>query len=807
MDNTTYKVFLQKTVFFIFSCLLGIGSLYANETDNGGIIKGIVRTSDNKPAPAVSVQLKGTRKNTLTDDQGVFTLRNVNPGTYTVEVSLIGYETVTQTVTVEKGQTITVDLQLNLSEKKLSEVVITGNHNRLTRSRSEYVAKLPLKNIENPQVYSVISGNLIKEQVVTSYDDALKNAPGLGKLWSSTGRGGDGAGYYSLRGFAVQPTLVNGLPGLTNGGLDVANVERIEVVRGPSGTLFGGTVISYGGLINTITKRPYEHFGGEISYTGGSYGLNRFTADINTPLDKDGKVLLRVNGAYHDEQSFQDAGFRKTRFIAPALTYKATDRLTFLLNAEFLDAEGTNPTMLFFDRSTELHRKSLEELGYDKKRSYTSNNLTIKTPTTTLQAQMRYKLSDRWTSQTVVSRSTAKSQGYYSYLYESSQYVPGYPDIPSVFSRYVNDQNATTTTTDIQQNFLGDFMIGSMRNRVVVGLDYFNSNTINNSTGYVGNGAVIIGLDDTGILSREHMDSLLQGATVTNSNVTQEVYSAYISDVFNFTPQLSAMASLRVDHFKNGGLTAGEADKYSQTALSPKFGLVYQFIPNTMSVFANYMNGFVNQAPRLQNDGSTKTFDPEHANQWEGGVKVNAIGGLLTATLSYYDIKVSDIVMQEASRVGFYTQGGNRYSRGIDAELVATPIAGLHIVAGYAYNDSKLTETTDKDYLDRRPEEAGPGHQANLWASYRFTGGPVKGFGIGFGGNYSGENMILNRVTTGVFTLPSYVVLNGSLFYNADKFSINLKLDNITNKEYYKGWSTIEPQMPRRFSASAAFRF
>src|SRR5690606_11472828 len=126
----------------------------------------------------------------------------------------------------------------------------------------------------------------------------------------------------------------------------------------------------------------------------------------------------------------------------------------------------------------------------------------------------------------------------------------------------------------------------------------------------------------------------------------------------NITPQLSAMASLRVDHFKNGGLTAAESSKYSQTALSPKFGLVYQLIPNTLSVFGNYMNGFVNQAPRLQNDGSTRTFDPEHANQWEGGVKVNALGGLLTASLSYYDIKVSDIVMQDATRIGFYTQGG-----------------------------------------------------------------------------------------------------------------------------------------------------
>lgn len=794
----------KRTILFILCFFTGFTALYANEEEHGGTITGTVTTADNRPAPAVSVVLKGTKKATLTDEDGTFTLRNISPGTYTVEVSLIGYETVAQTVTVETNQAATIALQLNVSEKKLTEVVITGNHSRITRTSSEYVAKMPLKNIENPQVYSVITSDLLKQQVITSYDDALNNTPGLNKLWSSTGRAGDGAGYYSLRGFSVQPTLVNGLAGLTNGGLDVANVDRIEVMKGPSGTLFGGTIISYGGLINTITKRPYNDFGGEITYTGGGYGLNRITADINTPLDKDGKVLLRVNGAYHDENSFQDAGFKKTRFIAPSLTYKATDRLTFLLNAEFLSAESTNPTMIFFDRAAPLFAKNLEELGYDRKRSYTSNNLTIKTPTTNMQAQMLYKLSDQWTSQTVVSRSTAKTDGYYTYISGSNKFAA------DEFGRFISNQNGTTTTTDIQQNFIGDFKIGSLRNRVVVGVDYFSRNTVNNSTAYITNGILKMDGTDNGILSREHTDSLLADTTVTRSNLQQEVYSAYISDVLNLTPQLSVMASLRVDHFKNGGLTATEASKYGQTALSPKFGVVYQIIPSTLSVFANYMNGFTNMAPKAEGrNNDMRTFDPEQANQWEGGVKMSALAGMFNATVSYYNINVSNIVLTlaDAEGLALYSQGGKRYSKGIDAEIIATPVTGLNIMAGYGYNDSKLTESNSKDFVDRRPESAGPEHIANAWISYRFVTGSIKGFGIGFGGNYASENLVLNRATTGVFAVPSYTVLNASLSYNAEKFGLALKLDNITNKEYYKGWSTLEPQMPRRFSASASFKF
>lgn len=107
-------------------------------------------------------------------------------------------------------------------------------------------------------MYNTITTDLLESQIVTNFDDALKNAAGVENLWTSTGRGGDGAGYYSMRGFSVQPQLVNGLPGLTNGTINPANIERIEVLKGPSATLFGNAVSSYGGLINVVTKNPMQ---------------------------------------------------------------------------------------------------------------------------------------------------------------------------------------------------------------------------------------------------------------------------------------------------------------------------------------------------------------------------------------------------------------------------------------------------------------------------------------------------------------------------------------------------------------------
>jgi len=771
-----------------------------------GNISGTVQTSDGVSAEAVEISIKGVA-NTTADKDGNYMMKNIPVGTYTITAKLVGLIPSSSQVTVVAGETATINLSLQATNQQLKEVVIsTGKRNKYASKESNFVSKMPLKNLENPQVYAVIGKELMADQLVTNFDDALKNAPGIDKLWSSTGRSGDGAGYFSLRGFAVQPTLVNGLPGLTNGSLDVSNVERIEVLKGPSGTLFGSSLISYGGLINTVTKQPFDNTSVDVNYTAGSYGLNRITADVNTPLDAEHKVLFRMNAAYHDESSFQDAGFKKTRFFAPSLSYQVNDRLSFLFNAQFLVSEGTNPTMLFFNRSAPLGSTTLEALGYDNRKSYTSNDLTMNNPVTTIQAQMNYQISDQWRSQTVVSRGTAKSKGYYSYLFEGISTTTGRGN--GIFGRYITDQNSTTETSDIQQNFIGDFKIGNMRNRVVAGLDYYNLTSINNSSNYAAFGSVNPRVDATENLTKQAADAAIAEAGYGGSTrSTQETYSAYVSDVFNITPALSAMASLRVDRFQNGGFSTGADDKYGQTAFSPKFGLVYQVLKDKLSVFGNYMNGFTNVAPVNQEVNGANvvtTFDPEHANQMEAGIKTDLFEGRLSGSLSYYDIKVSNIVL--STGLNQYSQGGDQYSKGFEAQITASPIDGFDIIAGYSKNKSKLTNAT-ANTEGRRPVGAGPEDLVNLWVSYKISSGAAKGLGFGFGGNYAGKNSIVNDATVGVFTLPAYTILNASASYSSGKYTFGLKLNNLTDKEYYKGWTTLEPMAPRTFAGSIGYHF
>jgi len=820
-----------KHLLFALSLLCFAASGWAQNST----IKGQVSLSTSVNADNVSVTLKNTQIGTITDENGVYEIKNLKAGNYVIRVSLVGYGTKEKSITLAPGSEIVENFELVSSSEQLQDVTIENTKaNKFARRESVVVSKMPLKNIENPQVYTTISAELLKEQVVTNIDDALKNAPGITQLWASTGRGGDGGGYYSLRGFAVQPTMVNGLPGLTNSSLDPQNLERIEVIKGPSGTLFGSSLISYGGLININTKRPYNYFGGEVSYIAGSYGLNRITADINTPLDADHKINFRLNAAYHKEDSFQDAGFRKSVFVAPSLSYEVNDRLSFLVNAEILNWESTNQTMLFFDRGAPLRVRDMNQFGYDNKRSYTSNQLSIETPSYNFQGQMFYKLNSKWTSQTVLSRSAAKSRGYYSYLYEGSQFLPITEGV--TFARYLNYQDNTGQTTDIQQNFIGDFNIFNMRNRIVVGLDYFNRTLTDNSSGYVQNGFVYVGnaldqfnavlgitdptlfVDDSGVLTKSATDALLESAPLNVSKTKQEVYSVYASDVLNITPALSVMLSGRIDRFFSYA-DADQRNPQAQTAFSPKFGVVYQPILDKVSVFANYMDGFTNTAPgadRINGLPVQRVFDPEHAKQFEFGTKVNLLSDKITASLSYFDIRVSDkiysVILPDADPTDaipgdeINRQNGAQKNRGFEADIQANPFEGLNLTFGYSYIDSRLTEG-DPDFVGRRPESAGPRNLVNLWASYKFSKGALNGFGAGFGGNYADENRIMNRNVAGTFTIPSYMVLNSSLFYTKEHFTLTVKVDNLTNRSTYDGWSTVHPRNMRAVLAGLSYKF
>ncbi len=809
------RIFLGVTVFFLF--LFSFLSLKAQRSDKEtGSIKGIVTTSDGKPAAGVVIKVTETGKTVLSDDQGVFNIRTLRPGIHQLQISLVGYRETLQDATVEGGKTVSVAIQLDVTDRQLKEVIVSSRHNKYKTAASVDAAKIPLTNLENPQVYSTIGKDLIQEQGVYTADDALKNTPGLAKLWNATNRAGDGAAYFSLRGFVVQPLLRNGLSARVNSVIDAANLERLEVIKGPSGTLYGSSLTSYGGLINRVTKRPYDKLGGEVSFSTGSYDFNRISADINTPLDSAHQALMRINTAYSNTGSFQDNGFSKTFVFDPSFVFKVNDRLTLSFDAEIGRTNATTPVMYFFNTTVaDLGVNRADKLNMDYKKSYQSGDLDNISNTTNFFALAEYKISDHWKSQTNVSVVSASTTGPQAYFY----ILPGNDSI----SRNVWTVDGTNHSFQAQQNFVGDFSIGRLRNRVVAGLDFLNEQ---NNQRYIdpNNGTDLFDVINTvgaipnyNNFTRSAADALYQNEPQSisfNRNNTY-TYGAYVSDVLNVTDNLLVMASVRAERYHTKpveDITSGTSSvAFSQTTFSPKFGLIYQVIKEKLALFGNYMNGFTNPGYNLSYNEATGTnvsrlFKAEQANQWEGGVKMDLFQGRLSGTLSYYDIQVKNMVRPDAQHANASVQDGTQYSKGFEAEFIVNPMAGFNIIAGYSHNDSKMEKSSDYDN-GFRPQTSGPADMVNFYASYTLTSGDAKGLGIGFGGNYAGDNKVLNNSYNGTFILPASTVLNTGLFYNHSRFRVAVNVNNLTNKKYWIGYTTVNPQMLRQVTGSVVYKF
>lgn len=784
-----------------------------------GTISGRVTDSNGAPVEAVSVGLQGQAKGNITDEQGRFRIRQVAAGQYTLVVSAVGLKTEQQTVTVVAGQPATVNFMLAESTAELQEVLVKGNRtNKFNRPSSVDVGKMPLTNLENPQVYATVGKELLTEQLVFSVDDATRNVPGLQKMWDATGRSGDGGAFYASRGFVVSSQLRNGVAGNVTSDIDAVNLEKLEVIKGPSGTLFGSSLTSYGGLLNRVTKKPFETFGGEVALSGGSYGFHRVSADVNTPLNAAKTLAFRLNTAYTYEDSFQNIdypGFTRSLAIAPSLQFRPNDRLTINLDAEVYRGTNVGKQLIFFYfPAAQLGASRADQLtSLDYRRSYQGEGLEQTSRSTNLFGQVRYQFSPSFSSTTYLTSSHSYSNGFGPYFY----LVPGADNSVNSLSLARADQsteNSRRTVYEVQQLFNGDFKIGSLRNRVVLGLDFLrvdpNVNFLGGDINTVPLNAPV-GYDYRSGFNAASVRAKYAATPPAHYLVTNKsnTYSAFASDVLNLTEQLSVLAAVRVDRYDNkGGIYYSPVEAYNQTTFSPKFGVVFQPVKDRVALFANYQNSFTNLGYFLNATEQSLLAKPERANQVEAGVKLDAAGGRLSATFSYYDIRVKDRLRTLGYNTLFQalsSQDGTQWSRGAEVNLVANPVRGLNIVGGFAYNYSVWVNSGD-DVNGLRPNTASSPYLANAWVSYRQPEGALRGLGLGFGGNYASDNKIQNT-TTNVFTLPNYTVLNASIFYDRPKYRISAKVDNLTDKQYWVGYTTMNAQKLRSIVGSVAYKF
>lgn len=700
--------------------------------------------------------------------------------------------------------------------KNIDEVII----NTYIKKDSDFSNKMSIKAIEDPQVFSSINKTILENQAIFTVDDAYRNVTGLQQMWSPTSRAGDGGSFVVLRGFPSNNSMRNGLISPVTTTIDAVNIEKLEVLKGPSGTLYGSNVASYGGLINRITKRPYENFEGQVSLMGGSYNTYRAQADINAPLTKDKKLLFRINTAYTNQGTFQKKDAKNSYFaFTPSLTYNLNDRLQFNVEYEMFNTRAVGDQFFFYLTPGALNgidnMKDLEKAGLNYKESYIGDDLYTTARVNNIFGQINYKINDNIKSSTNINTSSSYSDGFGPYFSAS---VDANNNISvNRFDQATKDSRKKYL--QLQQNFNFDYSFGNgMRNRTVVGFDYLKTKDRSRFF-YLTNGATFTVPANGGNYSDFNGTTLgalyNDPANIGEYNVDGDTntYSGYISNVFTPLSGLNIVLGLRYENndFLGGKVWVNDTPAYNQSALTPKAGLVYQIIRDKFSVFGNYQNSFKSNGYYTTDlAGAIALSDPERANQFEGGFKANLINGKINATVSYYDIKVKNILLgtgqYTAAGNAVQTQTGEIQSKGVELEVNAYLVKGFSLIGGLSYND-----TTDLS-TGLRPSTAGSPWLGNFNASYQFVDGTLKGLGFGVGGNFANANKIYNQQNTATakvetFTLPKYFVLNANAFYDAKKFRIGVKVDNFTNQHYWIGYTTGNPQKLINALGTVTYKF
>ncbi|MCF2443390.1 TonB-dependent receptor [Dyadobacter sp. CY345] len=238
-----------------------------------GTIKGSIQNELSEPTIGIHVKLEGTSFATITDESGHFEIRNVPAGSYTFLASGIGYEANKENIDIKRNEITLLLYKLNSRTNQLYEVVISSGANR----SFTYVNKIDVAMRDMPITTARVSIKTIEQRGADDLGEAIKNTTGV-RANNTYG----GFQHFTIRGFSNFVLLIDGIRDERHNistsapNTNLANIESIEVLKGPASVLFGHSAL--GGIINIARKRPTANFKADFSATYGSFNTRRMRA-------------------------------------------------------------------------------------------------------------------------------------------------------------------------------------------------------------------------------------------------------------------------------------------------------------------------------------------------------------------------------------------------------------------------------------------------------------------------------------------------------------------------------------------------
>jgi iron complex outermembrane receptor protein len=671
------------------------------------------------------------------------------------------------------------------------EIVVTGEQEsgyQVPNATSATRTDTPLRDI--PQSVQVIPRQVIEDQQVIQLDEALRNVSGV----TSGGTTGGTESNFVIRGFSQAPILRDGFREFSSysGFSETANLERIEVLKGPASILYGE--IAPGGVVNLVNKKPLSQPFYEAELQFGSRNLFRPRIDFSGPLTSDGKLLYRLNAVWLNDDGFRDFDQNTEQLlIAPVVTWKISDRTDLTVQLEYFDSKRA------LDSGLLALGNEVADIPFNRNLGELED--TVEEDSLNFGYNLEHRFSENWTLRNAF-RYTNRS-----FLNDGA--IPfGFDESTSILTNYFGLQDIDIQNYSLQTNLVGKFATGPIKHTLLFGVD-LNRSEEKEFTGLNFSSPISLNIFDP-VYESLPRPSAEELPLARNTKDRSDRLGVYVQDQILLADNLKLLAGLRydtVDQTTTNNPTDFDPTTSETTqnndAFTPRVGIVYQ-PSQALSLYGSYSRSFT---PTTSTTADGEPLEPERGEGWEVGVKAELLPNRLFATLAYFDITKQNVVTADPNNPLSSVATGEQQSRGVELDVTGQISPGWNIIAAYAYTDAEVTR--DNTIPVGNQLFNTPKHTASLWTTYEIQTGELQGLGFGIGFNYVGERQgdLENSYQVG-----SYLLTNAAISYRRNNWRFAINIKNLFDVDYIRATNNtrsygVEPGEPFTLIGSVSVRF
>ncbi|MEM9919902.1 MAG: TonB-dependent receptor [Bacteroidota bacterium] len=739
--------------------------LAVNAQDNASI-KGSVLSESGAVLEAANVALEGTTKGMSTDANGAFILENIPSGKYNLVVSSIGYRTYTLSISLSPGDAKTFNIRLQEANIRLTEIYVAGAALD-PANRTITVNEIRQDDIQTLNVDLPIR---IIEQI-PGVDLAAYSQGGVADQFSIRGFGG--AGHEGQAGAQIDGVSLNEAEGHSDGYADLnvlipLNLESVKVYKGPSSALYGR--FAEGGTLALETRKGgnYQNF----SLSGGSFNtLNaQYVLGKEIPLEKTGQQL-HTNLAF---QLFQSDGYADNSNqlrgnVTGRIGYKISDKTDVALSLRGHSSEWDAAGYISLEQVEDEDRRTEQDANAENDggaKEFYSQRLDI-----------NHSFSDNLR---MLIFGYAVQQDFTRFA--KFGFTPG-----GQTERF-NTRNVYAAGANLN----GRSQLGTVGVDWIAGAEYYSESTDR---------------------MRWQSSNRVRGDLFLDRQFDVQTASLFGQGEFNFSKFLRMSVGVRYDQYfgsftnSDPDITAFSLDMSTLSNLSPKIGL-RSTIAEGLDLRASVSQGFTLPNSTLKYEPDSD-LDPSVLWQYELGARYTGTSWLMIDVVGWI-LNTTNEIFENPPGSGDFVNIGETARRGIESEVVITPLEGLRIRGTYSYTDTEI-QNNPEESLEGKEITNVPQSIATFDVSYALQNGLGARLLFRDVGSY-----FSNAVNTAGY--DGYSVTNLFLFFNFNQQSSNqgrvfIEVRNLFNSIYSEvvfggpGSQILTPAPTRNFMMGVNYNF